>query len=72
MKTLVIATRNPGKTVEIRELLADFPINIKNLADFGPIPPVVVTLAYSVASRSAKTSSVTASRPACSTQASAL
>jgi XTP/dITP diphosphohydrolase len=40
MKTLVIATRNPGKTVEIRELLADFPINIKNLADFGPIPPV--------------------------------
>jgi XTP/dITP diphosphohydrolase len=39
--TLVIATRNPGKTDEIKELLADFPIRIKNLADFGPLPPVV-------------------------------
>jgi XTP/dITP diphosphohydrolase len=38
--TLVIATRNPGKTAEIRDMLADFPINIKNLEDFGPIPPV--------------------------------
>lgn len=38
--TLVIATRNPGKTAEIRDLLADFPIEIKNLADFGPIPCV--------------------------------
>lgn len=38
--TLVIATRNPGKTAEIREMLADFPINIKNLEDFGPIPAV--------------------------------
>jgi XTP/dITP diphosphohydrolase len=40
MMTLVIATRNPGKTAEIRDLLADFPINIKNLEEFGPIPPV--------------------------------
>lgn len=40
MMTVVIATHNPGKTAEIRELLADFPINIKNLEDFGPIPPV--------------------------------
>jgi XTP/dITP diphosphohydrolase len=40
MMTLVIATRNPGKTAEIRELLADFPIHIKNLEEFGPIPPV--------------------------------
>ena len=39
--TLVIATRNPGKTSEIRELLKDFPILIKNLNDFGPIPEVV-------------------------------
>ena len=39
--TLVIATGNPGKTVEIRDLLKGFPINIKNLDDFGPIPPVV-------------------------------
>lgn len=39
-KTLVIATRNPGKTIEIRELLTGFPVRIKNLHDFGPIPPV--------------------------------
>ena len=38
--TLVLATSNPGKTAEIRDMLADFPVNIKNLADFGPIPPV--------------------------------
>ncbi|MFC1881763.1 XTP/dITP diphosphatase [Thermodesulfobacteriota bacterium] len=38
--TLVIATGNPGKTAEIRGLLTGFPINIKNLDDFGPIPPV--------------------------------
>jgi XTP/dITP diphosphohydrolase len=38
---LVIATRNPGKTVEIKDLLKDFPIHIKNLDDFGPTPPVV-------------------------------
>ena len=39
--TLVIASSNPGKTAEIRDLLAGFPIQIKNLGDFGPIPPVV-------------------------------
>lgn len=38
--TLVIATRNTGKTSEIRDLLKGFPINIKNLDDFGPIPEV--------------------------------
>ena len=38
--TLVIATRNPGKTAEIKDLLADYPIEIKNLADFGSIPCV--------------------------------
>ncbi len=37
---LVIATRNQGKTAEIRELLKDFPIDIRNLDDFGPIPPI--------------------------------
>ncbi|QTA92719.1 XTP/dITP diphosphatase [Desulfonema magnum] len=37
---LVVATRNKGKTSEIRELLKDFPIEIKNLDDFGPIPQV--------------------------------
>jgi XTP/dITP diphosphohydrolase len=36
--TLVIATRNKGKTSEIRDLLKDFPVDIKNLDDFGPIP----------------------------------
>jgi XTP/dITP diphosphohydrolase len=37
---LVIATRNPGKTNEIRALLEGFPIDIRNLDDFGPIPEV--------------------------------
>ncbi len=39
-RILVIATRNKGKTSEIRSLLKDFPIEIKNLNDFGPIPEV--------------------------------
>ncbi len=39
--TLVIATRNKGKTAEIRALLEGFPVEIRNLDDFGPIPPVV-------------------------------
>jgi XTP/dITP diphosphohydrolase len=38
--TLVIATRNPGKTSEIRDLLKGFPVFIRNLEDFGPIPVV--------------------------------
>lgn len=38
---LVIATGNKGKAVEIEALLKNFPINIKNLGDFGPIPSVV-------------------------------
>jgi len=38
---LVIATRNKGKTSEILDLLNDFPIDIKNLADFGTIPEVI-------------------------------
>jgi XTP/dITP diphosphohydrolase len=37
---LVIATRNNGKTAEIIDLLNDFPIDIKNLDDFGTIPEV--------------------------------
>ncbi len=37
---LVLATRNTGKTGEIRELLKDFPVEIKNLNDLGPIPSV--------------------------------
>jgi XTP/dITP diphosphohydrolase len=40
-RTLVIATRNKGKTAEIRDLLDGFPVTIKNLDDFGPIPEVI-------------------------------
>ena len=40
-RILVIATRNKGKTAEIRDLLDTFPITIKNLDDFGPIPEVI-------------------------------
>jgi len=39
-RMLVLASRNAGKTEEIRELLSGFPVDIKNLDDFGPIPPV--------------------------------
>lgn len=38
---LVIASGNKGKTAEIRALLEGFPVEIRNLDDFGPIPPVV-------------------------------
>ena len=37
---IVLATRNVGKTKEIIDLLKDFPVRIKNLDDFGPIPPI--------------------------------
>jgi XTP/dITP diphosphohydrolase len=38
--TLVIATRNPNKTAEIKDLLAGHLLQIKSLDDFGPIPSV--------------------------------
>ncbi|MBU1695589.1 MAG: XTP/dITP diphosphatase [Proteobacteria bacterium] len=38
---IVLATTNKGKTREIKRLLNGFPIDIKNLADFGPIPEVI-------------------------------
>lgn len=40
LTTLVIATRNSGKTAEIEDLLKDFPVKIKNLKNFGPIPEI--------------------------------
>lgn len=39
--TLVLATRNRGKAAEINDLLKDFPVDVKSLDDFGPIPEVV-------------------------------
>ncbi|MCG6892589.1 MAG: XTP/dITP diphosphatase [Desulfobacteraceae bacterium] len=39
-QTLVLATRNKGKIKEIRDLLKDYPVTIRDLSDFGPIPEV--------------------------------
>ena len=39
--TIVLATQNTGKTAEIRNLLQGLPVDIKNLNDFGPIPPIM-------------------------------
>ena len=38
--TLVIATKNKGKIFEINDLLRGFPVSLKSLDDFGPIPEV--------------------------------
>lgn len=38
--TLVIATRNKGKIAELNALLKDFPVQIKSLESFGPLPPL--------------------------------
>ncbi|WP_080804122.1 XTP/dITP diphosphatase [Desulfamplus magnetovallimortis] len=40
MNILVLATRNKGKTREMRDMLKGFPVEIKNLDDFGPIPEI--------------------------------
>ena len=40
-KILVLATKNQGKTKEMRRILADYPVEIKNLDDFGPIPEII-------------------------------
>jgi len=39
-KTLILATHNQGKISEFKELLSSFPVEIKSLKNFGPIPPV--------------------------------
>ena len=38
---LVIATRNRGKSAEIKAVLEGFPVLVKDLNDFGPIPEPV-------------------------------
>ena len=40
VKMIVLATRNSGKVKEFQQLLKNFPVEIKNLNDFGPIPEV--------------------------------
>ena len=39
-QTIVIATKNRNKTAEIRALLEGFPVVIRDLSDFPPIPGV--------------------------------
>jgi XTP/dITP diphosphohydrolase len=38
---IVLATSNANKLREIKELLKDFPVSVKSLADFGPMPEPV-------------------------------
>ena len=38
---IVLATGNKNKVKEFQELLKDFPVQIKCLKDYGPLPPVV-------------------------------
>lgn len=40
-QTIVLATTNRGKKKEIQSLLKDYPVEIKTLDDFGPIPEVI-------------------------------
>ncbi len=40
-RPIVLATRNEGKIREFRRVLDEFPVEIKELQDFGPIPPVI-------------------------------
>lgn len=37
---IVLATRNSGKVKEFQKILQDFPVEIRCLNDFGPIPEV--------------------------------
>lgn len=38
---LVIATTNKNKVKEFQEILKDFPITLRSLADFGPLPEAI-------------------------------
>ena len=40
-RILVLATRNTGKISELKELLSCYPVDLKSLDDFGPIPQVI-------------------------------
>jgi XTP/dITP diphosphohydrolase len=40
VRIIVLATRNTGKIKEFQQLLKNFPVELKNLNDFGPIPEV--------------------------------
>ncbi len=37
---IVLATRNKGKVEEFQQMLAGYPVDLKCLSDFGPIPEV--------------------------------
>jgi XTP/dITP diphosphohydrolase len=43
MPTIVLATRNPGKVREIRQVFSGMPVRLVSLEDFGPIPECVET-----------------------------
>lgn len=38
---LVLATTNKNKIAEFQEILKDFPVDIRSLADFGPLPKAI-------------------------------
>ncbi|PLX47308.1 MAG: Non-canonical purine NTP pyrophosphatase [Desulfobulbaceae bacterium] len=38
---IVLATRNKGKIKEFQKILKDYPVDLKSLDDFGPIPEAV-------------------------------
>jgi len=39
-QVIVLATKNKGKIKEFRAMLADYPVELRGLSDFGPIPEV--------------------------------
>ncbi|HAA88990.1 MAG TPA: non-canonical purine NTP pyrophosphatase [Peptococcaceae bacterium] len=41
MKKIVIASRNPGKIAEFRQLLAELPLEVLSLLDFPEIPEIL-------------------------------
>ncbi len=40
-KLLVLATTNQNKVREFRQFLSEFPVTVKSLSDFGPLPGVI-------------------------------